>query len=357
MKRKLIIAGIILVGGALLIMPFFKKQRPEGLPAKFAFVGNLQFEENKDVELALDVIDTDISKLTVLLNGKEIKSWNSFEKEMSFELKGNTDGVGAKQLELRSEYDDGTRFTDSRMVRIVSDIIPEKLKVKIVNEYPHNPSHFTQGLEFYKGQLFEGTGQYGESQISEVDIATGKENPDKLIKLDGTHFGEGITFLNDVLYQVTWRKGKCLTYTVDEHITPSKDFTYTGEGWGLTNDEKQIIMSNGTERLVFRNPETFLIERTIEVYNQYGPIASLNELEYIDGKIYANVWMSDIIYVIDPASGKVLQEIDAKSLRVNGEGPDKEVLNGIAYNNETGKTYLTGKNWVKLFEVTFEKSN
>lgn len=349
MKKAIIIGGLLLVGLAF-ILPMFKAEKLD-VPAKFAFEGNLQFQENKDLELAIDVLDKNISKLTVLLNGKEIKSWSEFQDEMSFKLQGNEGGIGAKQLELRSEYEDGTRHTDSRMVRVVSDITPEELTVQVVNTYPHNPTHFTQGLEFYEGVLYEGTGQYGESQVAEIDLATGKENPNRLVKLDGTHFGEGITILDGKLYQLTWQNGKCLTYDLGEMIVPSTDFGYQGEGWGICNNGEQLIMSNGSERIVFRNPETFLIERTIEVYNNFGPIVALNELEWIDGKIYANAWMSDNIYVIDPATGKVLQTIDASALRAEGQGPDKEVLNGIAYNKDTQKLYLTGKNWVKLFEV------
>jgi glutamine cyclotransferase len=129
-----------------------------------------------------------------------------------------------------------------------------------------------------------------------------------------------------------------------------KDFSYTGEGWGLCNDGKSIIMSDGTERITFRNPENFQIERTIEVYDQVGPRAKLNELEYIDGKIYANVWMLDLILVIDPNTGKVIAEIDASNVSMEGKGTG-DVLNGIAYNPVSKKLYLTGKYWNKVFEV------
>ena len=157
--------------------------------------------------------------------------------------------------------------------------------------------------------------------------------------------------MNDKIYQLTWKNQKCYVYDVNS-LQLLSEFNYKGEGWGLTHDGTSLIMSDGTERIVFRNPETFAIERTIEVYNNQGPINYLNELEYIDGKIYANVWTTAGVAVFDPKTGKVLEEISGAELFKVGRGSG-EVLNGIAHNPATGKTYMTGKNWVKLFEVKF----
>jgi glutamine cyclotransferase len=172
--------------------------------------------------------------------------------------------------------------------------------------------------------------------------------------LDATYFGEGITIFGNAIYQLTWQEQKCFIYN-KESLQLEREVSYVGEGWGLCNDGKLLIMSNGTERLTFRNPKTFAVERTIEVYTHQGPVTNLNELEYADGLIYANVWMTNKVAVIDPMSGKVLAEIDATDLVLEGK-QSGDVLNGIAYNPTTKKWYMTGKNWPKLFEVMFKKT-
>jgi glutamine cyclotransferase len=151
---------------------------------------------------------------------------------------------------------------------------------------------------------------------------------------------------------LTWQQQKCFVYD-KESLVLQKDIPYTGEGWGLCNDGTYLIMSDGTERLYFRDPETFEIKKIIEVYDQFGPKIKLNELEYINGKIYANVWMEDQLLVIDPATGKVNAIVDCKDVIAQGRGTG-EVLNGIAYNPTTKKTYLTGKNWSKSVEVSIK---
>ena len=167
--------------------------------------------------------------------------------------------------------------------------------------------------------------------------------------------GEGITILGDKLYQLTWQEQKCFVYNKST-LQIEKDMPYIGEGWGLCNDGTSLIMSNGSERITFRNPETFEIERTIEVYTNQGAVTNLNELEYIDGLIYANVWMTNKVAIIDPLNGKVLAELDATTLVNAGKG-NGDVLNGIAQDPKSKKLYMTGKNWMKLFEVKIKKPN
>ena len=324
--------------------------------AAFAFDANLQLAVDEEVEVKIEVKDgEDIAKMDVFYDDTLLHTWKAPKENISFKLNGKIRGVGAKRLDLISTLKDGTTQTDNRMVRVVSDITPSNLVAEIVNTYPHNTGSFTQGLEFYNGKLFESTGLNGKSKVFEVNPTTGIENEEMSMALDATHFGEGITIMNDIIYQITWQNQKCITYDLSDKIVPKGEFSYKGEGWGMCNDGTSLIMSNGTERLVFRNPETFMVERTIEVYNNFGPIIALNELEFIDGLIYANVWMTEKIMVIDPATGKVLQEIDGADLRAKGQGPDQEVMNGIAYDATTGKTYVTGKNWAALFEVNFIK--
>jgi glutamine cyclotransferase len=225
--------------------------------------------------------------------------------------------------------------------------------VKVTKEYPHDTQNYTQGLEFNNGKLYEGTGdpsQQGKTVVGQIDLKTGGFSGLKN-GLDQTYFGEGITIFGNELFQLTWRNGKCFVYDKNT-MQLKRDISYTGDGWGLCNDGKALIMSDGTERIYFRNPKTFQIIRTIDVYDNVGPRTFINELEFVNGKIYANIYQTNTIIAIDPLTGKVLEEIDASALEISGKSGG-DVLNGIAFNPLTNKTYLTGKYWSKLFEVQF----
>lgn len=363
MKRGLIIGLIVLVGGALLILPLIKPgAEPEKDPALFAFNENLATKYGQKVTLEIEVKSENIESLSVSFNGKEFKTWDHPTKNVSFEINPGENGIGAKTLTLKGELESGDIFRDSRIVRVLSDVKPEKLRADIADMFTHKPESFTQGLEFYNGKLFEGTGdpgRQGNTLIAEVDLETGKHA--RKMGLGTPYFGEGITILNDELYQLTWMNGKCFVYDVNDFSKVTREYTYTGEGWGLCNDGKSLIMSDGSERITFRDPKDFSIQRTIEVYNDRQPIGFLNELEFINGFIYANIWQSTDVVVIDPATGKVMQTIDAKDIWNLGKGEDfrngvdERVLNGIAYDDQTGKLYMTGKNWPSLFEVILTK--
>lgn len=355
--KKIIAILVVLVAIIIIVVFTMKGEAVETFddPANFTFEQNLQISSDQEVEVHIAVNVNDIATMEVLFNDSIIASFSNPSEEVSFLLQG-TEMVGAKPIRLLTKLKDGSEYTDERIVRILSDIKPIKLRAKIIKQYPHNIQSFTQGLEFYNGTLYESTGLNGQSSVFQVDLTTGTINSAMQMSLDATHFGEGITIMNDVIYQLTWQNQKCITYDLGQSIVPKSEFSYTGEGWGACNDGKSIIMSNGTERLVFRNPETFMVERTIEVYNHAGPQIALNELEYIDGLIYANVWMTSRIVVIDPATGKILQEIDASELVLKGQGASQDVLNGIAHNPIDNKTYLTGKKWLALFEVKFVKN-
>jgi glutamine cyclotransferase len=219
-----------------------------------------------------------------------------------------------------------------------------------MKSYPHEKSSYTQGLEFYKGKLYEGTGQKSQSILGEVDLNTGKIL--RKIDLATDYFGEGITILNDTIYQITWSEKTCFVYDLNFNII--KQFSYEGEGWGLCNDGTYLIMSNGSSEIVWRNRHTFEIVKRIYIFNDETEIDNLNELELINGKLYVNVYQEDRIIAVDPATGKVLEDIDCSGISKDGRTPGTDVLNGIAYNPETGKTYITGKWWPKLYEVKFE---
>ena len=229
--------------------------------------------------------------------------------------------------------------------------------VEIVKTYPHDPKAFTQGLIFHKGFLYEGTGgsrQRGDnfySSLRKVEIETGKV----LQKFDlaDDYFGEGVTILNDKIYQITWHEKTAFVYDLND-FKLLKQFSYPGEGWGLTNDGTNLIMSDGTHVIRFLNPETFDLVRTISVFDEKRkPIMQLNELEYINGEIWANVWQKDEIIRIDPTSGKLLGRIDLEKLAENemDSSPDADVLNGIAYDAANDRIFITGKKWKRLFEI------
>ncbi|MDX2359495.1 MAG: glutaminyl-peptide cyclotransferase [Crocinitomicaceae bacterium] len=355
MKKYIVIGLIVFVGGVLLIKPLLTGDNPieaAVIPATFSFTDNLATVGDEKVQLEI-IMNEASSHVELFYNDSLIQTWDNAKDKLSVELDAGIYGVGTRTIVLKSVNEEGREFVDQRFVRVLSDIIPEHEMAKIVEQWPHNPLSFTQGLEFHNGRLFEGTGDPGNlggTLVAEVDIKTGEHL--KKLGLEVGYFGEGITFFNNTLYQLTWQNQRCYTYDVEDTLTLTGEFPYIGEGWGLCNDGTSLIMSDGTERLVFRNPNDFTIERTMEVYDNQGPIVKLNELEYIDGKIYANVWMKNYIVVIDPISGKVLKQIDATDLVLQGRGTG-EVLNGIAYDETTGKTFMTGKNWNKLFEVKF----
>jgi|LFRM01.1.fsa_nt_gb glutamine cyclotransferase len=219
------------------------------------------------------------------------------------------------------------------------------VKPSIVKIYPHDPSAFTQGLLWREGRLYESTGLYGQSSIRILDTVG---TILKSRKVPGA-FAEGCAFFEDVLYQLTWREQVCILY--DPSLRVAGNLPYTGEGWGLTSDSSHLIMSNGSDTLYFRNPDMSIV-RKVAVKKDGVPVKDLNELEYVTGKVLANVWHSDFIFEISPSDGQVTKLIDCREL-VAIENPTSEesVLNGIAFVKSSGLFYITGKNWKKLFLV------
>ncbi len=219
----------------------------------------------------------------------------------------------------------------------------------VVAEHPHDPLAFTQGLQWFNGRLFESTGQVGTSNIREVDLTTGRVIRQR--DLAAPHFGEGIVIFGDKLFQVTWTSGKAFVYDW-KTFTPAGEFNYEGEGWGLTTDGTSLIMSNGSAVLAWRDPNTFAVQKSLEVTDNGTAVQSLNELEWVKGEIWANVWQSEQIARIDPATGKVTGWIDLTGILSPRDRTGKEdVMNGIAYDAEGDRYFVTGKLWSKLFEI------
>jgi glutaminyl-peptide cyclotransferase len=223
----------------------------------------------------------------------------------------------------------------------------------IVREYPHDPLAYTQGLQWFQNRLFEGTGQIGKSSIREVELLTGKVLRKR--DLPPPHFGEGIVILGDNLYQLTWQTQKAFVYDW-RTFAPKKEFTYEGEGWGLTTDGTSLIMSDGKSVIRFRDPATFAEQRAISVTDNGTPVNNLNELEWVKGEIWANIWQSDQIARINPSNGHVVGWIDLAGILPPMERTgDEEVLNGIAYDAVEDRIFVTGKNWPKLFEIKLKQ--
>jgi glutaminyl-peptide cyclotransferase len=229
---------------------------------------------------------------------------------------------------------------------------PQSFGFEVVAAYPHDPNAFTQGLVVENGQLYEGTGQYGASSIRRVDLKTGRVQ--KLHAINNSYFGEGITILDGKLYQLTWTNGLAFVYDA-ESFDIQKTLRYATEGWGLTHDGKQLILSDGSATLRFLDPATFGSLREIIVRDGDQPIGRLNELEYVDGEIWANVWYEDRIARISPADGAVLGWIDLASLYPRAARSSEAVLNGIAYDRNAKRLFVTGKNWPQLFEIKVVK--
>lgn len=354
MKKSIIIGLIVLVAGAFIYSIFFREEPFEGEYAKFNFVqDNLAMHIGETIDLKIDVLYDEATKVELILNDEVLKSWDSPKKQLTYAFTGTDELMGTHKLVVRTMAGD-EETNDERMFQVLSDIKPEIAKMEMVETFEHDPANYTQGLEFYNGRLFEGTGdpgRQGKTMIGEIDRSTGKHIEGKRIGLDATYFGEGITILRDTMYQLTWQKGKCFLYDANNIPGGILDtFDYEGEGWGLCNDGTSLIMSDGSERITFRNPKDFSIERVIQVYNDARPIPNINELEYINGLIYANIYTTDFIVVIDPKTGKVLQQISARPLVKQYKGA-ADVLNGIAYNPETQKMIITGKLWTKYLEV------
>lgn len=226
-----------------------------------------------------------------------------------------------------------------------ADAVPF-LDFEIVAEYPHDPDAFTQGLTFDRGELFEGTGRNGASSLRRVDLESGEILQRR--NIGARFFGEGITVLGSRIYQLTWQSHIGFVYDRDS-FEQLRTFFLPGEGWGLTDDGEQLIVSDGTATLRFLDPETFSEKRRVTVTDAGAPLARLNELEYIDGQVWANVWYSNLIVRIDPDSGAVTAKVDLSSL--NQQRQQDDVLNGIAWDEESRRLFVTGKLWPRLYEI------
>lgn len=273
-------------------------------------------------------------------------------KELDFEVDGfELNQLGNQSFNVIATKTDELSNNRTQSFFVASDVIPEKYSYQLVNSFPHQKTSYTQGLEFYKGFLYEGTGNEGYSKLMKINLATG--NPIQSVDLADKYFGEGITILNNKVYQLTYRAQKGFIYDLSTFAVLDSFLFKSKQGWGLTNDGKSLIMSDGTHLLTWLNPTNFSIEKTIQVSNNVGIINNLNELEYINGKIFANIYTSNVIVEIDIETGKVLSEINLSGIIDLYKTPADTIdyLNGIAYDAEKDRLFVTGKWWPRLFEI------
>ena len=312
---------------------------------------NSEFRLNDQVRIVISPEGDNriIDSVKIYFDGKEVSTLNTGETEFTVppSLLMTT---GRKSVKAVAFSNKATQ-TITRFVVVFSDIVPRKHGYKVVHSYYHDNDAFTQGLFFDGGLLYEGTGQEAGSSLREVELGTGKVL--RQLNLDPSLFGEGITLFNGRIFQVTWRNKVGFVYD-KASFSVIKRIYFQTEGWGLATVEKRIVMSDGSNVLYFFDPEMFNVVSRIEVYDNEKKVDQLNELEYINGEIWANIWQSDLIARIDPVSGRVNSYIDLSSLFPEPERREfsADVLNGIAYDAAGKRIFVTGKRWPKLYEIS-----
>lgn len=295
--------------------------------------------------------DRQIDSIRLFFQQKYLKTLIS---ETSFTVALENPRLGRQKLEA-IVFSEGETDTISDNLKILNNQPPKTYTYKIINKYPHNKQAYTQGLEFYQDTLYESTGQYGSSSLRKLNLETG-EVLNKII-LEDRYFGEGLTILNNKLYLLTWREKEGLIYNLDTFKqTGSFAYNQSKEGWGLCNDGEKLYKSDGTEKIWILDSETLAEKDFIQLATNTKIYSKFNELEWIEGKIYANTYQFPSVTIINPKNGAIEGVIDFRGLRdelgnLESLDPQNHVLNGIAYNPNTKKLYVTGKNWDTLFEV------
>ncbi|MEW7290759.1 glutaminyl-peptide cyclotransferase [Aquimarina sp. 2304DJ70-9] len=290
--------------------------------------------------------DIVIDSVTYILNNKTTSS----KVDHNYEEKIDDERLGHNILKARVFYN-GNVDTITKKITFLNNKSPKLYSYKIIAEFPHDKQAFTQGLEFYKDTLYESTGKKGKSSLRKVNYKTGEVL--KKTEVAKEYFAEGITILNDQVFQLTWLAKEGFIYDLDS-MKKTGNFAYnkSKEGWGLCNDGKHIYKSDGTEKIWILDAKTLAEKEYIEVTTNKGVKSKFNELEWIDGKIYANTWQKDGIAIINPKNGALEAVINLSGLRKKvSQHQDLDVLNGIAYKKDTKQLFVTGKNWDKLFEI------
>lgn len=311
---------------------------------------NKSFRLKEQIKIVLDLSGKDKTPDSVLIafDGKQVADLKSAPWE--YTIPGTLNVLtGRKSIKVTAYRGTRSQAPVTRFMVVYSDIVPKRYGYRVIHSYPHDTDAFTQGLVYDSGVLYEGTGQKSGSSLREVELQTGRVLRQR--NLDPSLFGEGITLYHNRIYQVTWENRVGFIYDKATFNVINKIY-YSTEGWGLTTIDDRIVMSDGTNVLAFYEPDLFTVVSRIEVYDNEKKVDSLNELEYINGEIWANIWMTDLIARIDPVSGKVLGYIDLKGILPESDRTaDTDVLNGIAYDPAGKRIFVTGKKWPRLFEI------
>ncbi len=314
---------------------------------------NYIYGNNVSIRVQTKLRNGEIDNIKLFYQGELLQETSELDFTVS-NVKLNN--LGRNTLNVTATKTDDVSNSRSTTFNVVSDITPKKYTYTTLKDYPHNRKFYTQGLEFFNGFIYEGTGENGSSGLFKVNLNTGNTISEHL--LDDKYFGEGITILNDKIYQLTYRAQKGFVYNLSDFAVIDS-FTYKSkEGWGLTNDGNYLIMGNGTHELTWLDPSDFSEVRKVQVANNKGIINYLNELEYINGTIFANVYTTNLIVQIEPETGKVISEINLEGILNMYTNPSDTIdyLNGIAYDAEGERFFVTGKWWPRLFEIELVES-
>jgi glutaminyl-peptide cyclotransferase len=333
-----------------------RAQRPAPVAAPAALSGRVEQPGNKEIFTRGDEIEVvlalqddagQVSSVDVLIDGRNV----DFTGNVPGTLMVNSSGqpAGARRVNVRLGFEDNRIETYAVDIVLKSDMTPGKYSYRIINSYPHDSRAYTQGLVYEGGFLYESTGQYGQSTLRKVDLETGTVL--RSLNLDRDLFGEGLCVHDGRLYQLTWKTRVGFIYDIENFRLISR-VHYDSEGWGLTSDGTNLLKSDGSNIIYILDPQYFSETGRIEVYDDEGPVDNLNELEFIDGLVYANVYLTDNIVIIEPETGRVTGVIDLRGLLDERYRHARlDVLNGIAWDEANERLFVTGKNWPRLFEI------
>jgi glutamine cyclotransferase len=309
---------------------------------------NYIYGSNVNVNVTTKLRNGEIDNIKLFYEGELIKE----SSELEFIAENvQLNSIGRNTLRAVATKTDSVSNTRVISVNVVSDIEPKQYTYKTVNTYPHNTDFYTQGLEIHNGFLYEGTGENGKSGLYKINLSSGNILQEH--RLADKYFGEGITILNNKIYQLTYHAQKGFVYNLDDFAVVDSFQFQSEQGWGLTNDGNNLIMSNGTNQIIWLNPEDFSEVKRIQVANNRGIINNINELEYIDGTLFANVYTTNLIIEIDPETGKVLSEVNMQGILNMYQSPEEKIdyMNGIAWDAKNDRLYVTGKWWPRIFEI------
>ena len=348
-------AGIIFL--ALLICSFSCSNKPNRSRKPVVQINieslNRKISSGDDltIDISVKVKDGEIQETKLFVDSILLTS--SKNADFIFALK-NFDNTGQHTIKAVATKTDGIEGTYYKTFEVLSNVVPEKYGYEVVHTYPHNETFFTEGLEIHNGFVYESTGENGKSGLYKTNLKTGKTI--QSIKLSDKYFGEGITIFNDKIFQLTYKTKIGFVHNLENMAVIDSFHFESAEGWGMTHDEKNLIMSDGTNILTYINPNTYKTVKKLQVYDDKDAVVYLNELEYSEGYIYANIWTTNMLVKIDSKTGKVLDKIDLDGiLSLTNSSKQDDVLNGIAIDPVTKKMYVTCKLYPKLFEIKLIK--